>query len=91
MADDGVTPGGVLRDRAYSSYSGCRQYRENLADAVAEVEGAPRLDKLRHYFNHPGFVDAMVDATLSALAELARRRTATARTWCSSPTRSRPR
>ncbi len=56
---------------AYSSYSGCRQYRENLADAVAEVgAGAPRLDRLRHYFNHPGFVEPMVDATLAALAEL---------------------
>ena len=42
---------------AYSSYSGCRQYRENLADAVAAVDRARRgLDKLRHYFNHPGFV-----------------------------------
>ena len=55
---------------AYSSYSGCRQYRENLADAVAEVPGAPRLDRLRHYFNHPGFIEPMVDATLAALAEL---------------------
>ena len=71
MAADGVTPGGLLRHRAYSSYSGCRQYRENLADAVAEVEGAPRLDRLRHYFNHPGFVEPIVDATLAALADLA--------------------
>ena len=30
----------------------------------------PRLDRLRHYFNHPGFVEPMVDATLSALADL---------------------
>ncbi len=56
---------------AYSSYSGCRQYRENLAEAVAAVgAGAPRLDRLRHYFNHPGFVEPMVDATLTALADL---------------------
>jgi protoheme ferro-lyase len=33
-------------------------------------EGAPRLDRLRHYFNHPGFVEPNVDATLAALAEL---------------------
>ncbi len=71
MADDGVKRAACLVTSAYSSYSGCRQYRENLADAVAEVgEGAPRLDRLRHYFNHPGFVEPMVDATLAALAEL---------------------
>ena len=35
--------------------------------------GAPRLDRLRHYFNHPGFVEPMVDATLAALAELPER------------------
>ena len=71
MRDDGVRRAACLVTSAYSSYSGCRQYRENLADAVAEVgEGAPRLDRLRHYFNHPGFVEPMVDATLSALADL---------------------
>ncbi len=71
MRDDGVRRAVCFFTSAYSSYSGCRQYRENLADAVAEVgEGAPRLDKLRHYFNHPGFVEPMVDATLAALADL---------------------
>lgn len=71
MKADGVRRAACLFTSAYSSYSGCRQYRENLADAVAEVgEGAPQLDRLRHYFNHPGFVEPMVDATLAALAEL---------------------
>ena len=79
MQADGIRRAACLMTSAYSSYSGCRQYREDLADAVAEVgggvgggvgEGAPRLDKLRHYFNHPGFVEANVDATLSALADL---------------------
>jgi ferrochelatase len=64
----------VLATSAYASYSGCRQYRENLAASLAELaaEGlpVPRVDKLRHYFNHPGFVEPMVDATLAALAEL---------------------
>ena len=46
------------------------QVMADLADAVAGVEGAPRLDRLRQYFNHPGFVEPMVDATLAALAEL---------------------
>jgi len=70
MAADGVTRAAVFTTSAYSSYSSCRQYRENLADAVADVEGAPRLDRLRQYFNHPGFVEPVVDATLAALAEL---------------------
>jgi ferrochelatase len=71
MAEDGVRRAACFVTSAYSSYSGCRQYRENLADAVTEVgEGAPRLDRLRHYFNHPGFVEPMVDSTLAALAEL---------------------
>ena len=70
MAADGVTRAAVFTTSAYSSYSSCRQYRENLADAVAGVEGAPRLDRLRQYFNHPGFVEPVVDATLTALAEL---------------------
>lgn len=70
MAADGVTRAAVFTTSAYSSYSSCRQYRENLADAVAEVPGAPRLDRLRQYYNHPGFVEPVVDATLAALEEL---------------------
>jgi ferrochelatase len=71
MREDGVHRAACLVTSAYSSYSGCRQYRENLAEAVMAVgAGAPRLDRLRHYFNHPGFVEPMVDATLSALADL---------------------
>jgi ferrochelatase len=70
MRDDGVTRAACFLTSAYSCYSSCRQYRENLADAVAEVEGAPRLDRLRQYFNHPGFVEPVVDATLAALADL---------------------
>ncbi|MBA0052001.1 ferrochelatase [Streptomyces sp. AJS327] len=64
----------TLATSAYASYSGCRQYRENLAEAQAELaaEGLrpPRVDKLRHYFNHPGFVEPMADGVLAALAEL---------------------
>ena len=70
MKADGIRRAAAIVTSAYSSYSGCRQYRENLAEAVAEVEGAPRIDKLRHYYNHPGFVEPMVDATLAALADL---------------------
>src|SRR6478672_7972405 len=48
MRADGVERALALVTSAYSSYSGCRQYRENLADAVAQVPGAPRIDRLRH-------------------------------------------
>lgn len=70
MTADGVQRAAVFATSAYSSWSSCRQYRENLYDAVETVPGAPRLDKLRQYHNHPGFVDPNVDAVLAALAEL---------------------
>ena len=70
MRDDGVTRAACFVTSAYSSYSSCRQYRENLAAAAAAVDGAPVLDKLRTYYNHPGFVSPVVDAVLAALAEL---------------------
>jgi ferrochelatase len=70
MRDDGVTRAACFVTSAYSSWSSCRQYRENLFDAVSSVEGAPVLDKLRHYFNHPGFVEPVVDGVLAALTEL---------------------
>ena len=70
MAADGVTRAACFMTSAYSSWSSCRQYRENLFDAVDGLAGAPVLDKLRHYFNHPGFVEPVVDATLAALADL---------------------
>lgn len=64
----------TLVTSAYASYSGCRQYRENLAEALAalKAEGLepPRVDKLRHYFNHPGFIGPMTDGVLTALAAL---------------------
>ncbi|MET9891820.1 ferrochelatase [Streptomyces sp. NPDC006465] len=64
----------VLATSAYASYSGCRQYREDLAGALAVLEGEglepPRIDKLRHYFNHPGFVEPMTEGVLRSLAEL---------------------
>lgn len=70
MVADGITRAAVFTTSAYSSWSSCRQYRENLFDAVSKTPGAPRLDKLRQYFNHPGFIEPVVDACLAALAEL---------------------
>jgi protoporphyrin/coproporphyrin ferrochelatase len=71
MRDDGIERALCFVTSAYSSYSGCRQYREDLARAQAEVgEGAPELDKIRVYYNHPGFVEPQVDLIAAALAEL---------------------
>jgi ferrochelatase len=69
LADGGAQRVLALLTSAYSSYSGCRQYRENLAAAVAPLGNrAPHVDRIRHYFNHPGFVETMVATTLDALA-----------------------
>ncbi len=74
MAEDGITRAACFVTSAYSSWSSCRQYRENLWDAIEPLggpAGSPvKLQKLRHYFNHPGFVEPNVDAVLAALAEL---------------------
>jgi ferrochelatase len=73
---DGVRGICVIVTSAYSSYSGCRQYREDLGTALLELAGepgagvVPRVDKIRHYFNHPGFVAANVDAVLAGLAQV---------------------
>ena len=53
----------AITTSAYPSYSSCRQYRENLYDAVQGTQ--VRLDKIRHYAHHPGFVAASIGATLS--------------------------
>ncbi|SRR6266536_3587876 len=67
MRADGVRRSLVFTTSATSSYSSCRQYREDLAAA-----GVPGLDlvKLRHYFDHPGFVEANADGVRAALADL---------------------
>jgi protoporphyrin/coproporphyrin ferrochelatase len=67
MRADGVTRAACFVTSAYSSYSSCRQYREDLAAAVEHIgEGAPRLDRLRSYYNHPGFLDPVVDVVVEA-------------------------
>jgi protoporphyrin/coproporphyrin ferrochelatase len=71
MAHDGVRRVLAFVTSAYSSYSGCRQYREDLAAAQAEVgEQAPDIDKLRHYSHAPGFIEPMIDNTVAALGAL---------------------
>jgi protoporphyrin/coproporphyrin ferrochelatase len=56
---------------AYSSYSSCRQYLEDIERAQAEVgPDAPRVSPLRKYFNHPGFIQANADHLREALDTL---------------------
>jgi ferrochelatase len=57
-AGEGMTRFLAITTSAYSSYSSCRQYREDIAESIAELteEGTPvRVDKIRQYWNHPGF------------------------------------
>jgi ferrochelatase len=68
MRGDGIQRALVYVTSAFSSYSGCRQYLEDMDKARASVgEGAPELDKLRVFYNHPGFVDAVVERVREAL------------------------
>jgi len=80
MKADGVRRALAFATSAYASYSGCRQYLDDIVGARAQVgEGAPVVDKLRHYFDHPGFVAPHTDAVRAALATLAPERRATTR------------
>lgn len=68
MADEGVERALAFVTSAYSSYSGCRQYREDVARAREEVgERAPEVHKLRAFFNHPGFIQPMIENAQAAL------------------------
>ncbi|GAA2859649.1 ferrochelatase [Pseudonocardia halophobica] len=69
MARDGVRNALVFATSAYGGYSACRQYDDDIARARAAVgDGAPHLTKLRHFFDHPLFVEANADAVRAALA-----------------------
>lgn len=68
MRDDGIRHALVLVTAAYSSYSSCRQYREDVIRAREIAgEGAPTFDKIRAYYNHPGFVEPVIRKTQHAL------------------------
>ena len=71
MKQDGIQRTLAFVTASYSSYSSCRQYRENIATArEAAGEGAPEVHKIRAYFNHPRFIDTMVDRLRVALEQL---------------------
>lgn len=70
MTADGVTRALAFVTSATSSYSGCRQYREDIISACEVVENAPVVDKIRQYYDHPGFIEPMIDNVASCLNEL---------------------
>ncbi len=80
MKRDGVKRALGFFTSAYSSYSGCRQYRENIAAAQAAVgDGAPAVDKIRAFYNHPGYIATVAAHGAEALARVAEERRREAR------------
>jgi protoporphyrin/coproporphyrin ferrochelatase len=71
MRADGVTRALAFMTSAYSSYSGCRQYRENVRAAQDAIgEGAPQVDKLRAFYNHPHYIEASAAEVRDALEKV---------------------
>src|SRR4051812_29387306 len=72
MTDDGVGRALAVFTSAFSSYSGCRQYREDLFNAQQSVgPRAPEVPRTRMFFNHPGFISTNIERVRAALSELA--------------------
>jgi ferrochelatase len=68
MQGDGVRRALAFVTSVFSSYSGCRQYLEDIQRARAAVgPGAPEVHKLRSFYNHPGFIDPMAERVRAAL------------------------
>jgi protoporphyrin/coproporphyrin ferrochelatase len=71
MRADGIVRALAFVTSAYSSASGCRQYREDIIKACDTIGlGAPVVDKIRVFYNHPGFVEPMIDAAVVAVESL---------------------
>ncbi len=71
MGHDGVRNALAIVTSAFSSYSGCRQYREDLLRARAEVgELAPQVAKIRPFFNHPGLIECWSERVRDALGQV---------------------
>lgn len=71
MRDDGVRRALVFVTSAFSSYSGCRQYREDMIEAI-EIAPARDIefDKIRVFYNHPGFVEPMAEKVRQAMVSV---------------------
>jgi len=71
MQRDGVRRALAFVTSAFGSYSGCRQYTEDIVRARAEVgDGAPEVSRLRAFFNHPSFVEACGDRVREAFGRI---------------------
>lgn len=71
MTKDGVQRALAIVTSAFSCYSGCRQYRENIESARQACGAeAPVIDKLRVFFNHPAFIETMSDRVRDAIQQL---------------------
>jgi len=70
MKQDGVKRALTYVTSGFSCYSGCRQYRENIAAALAqpEAEGL-QIDKLRVFYNHPDFIAVLAEQVGEAMGE----------------------
>jgi ferrochelatase len=80
MRSDGIKRAISFVTSAYSSFSGCRQYREDIIRAQAELgEAAPQVDKLRVFFNHPGFIEPQAEKVNIALQAIPESRRAATR------------
>ena len=68
----GITKIIAIATSAYSSYSSCRQYREDFAIALEEtgLDGVIQIDKVRQFFDHPGFVEPFIEGVRNGLAEI---------------------
>ena len=80
MTEDGARRALAFVTSAFASYSGCRQYLEDIERARRTVgPRAPQIDKLRLFYNHPGFVEAQADRAADALNQVPAQRRAAAR------------
>jgi ferrochelatase len=71
MTSDGVKHALAVVLAAYSSYSSCRQYREDIERARGEVGAdAPPVQKMRVFYNHPDFITANAERVAEALARI---------------------
>ncbi len=80
MAEAGIKHALGVVLSAYSSYSGCRQYREDIARAREAVgPGAPEVDKMRVFYNHPDWVEVNADKVRRAIEAVPEGRRSTAK------------
>lgn len=71
MRADGVKRALAFVTSVFSSYSGCRQYLEDIERACAALgDAAPRVDKLRSFYNHPLFIEAQADEVRAAIGQI---------------------